>query len=461
MKKIFLLISLVGCLFAYAQETDYYTGLVMDDEGYDSIAQKAELLTRDYGALPARCSLKAYCPTPGSQGPYGTCTSWATTYAARTISEAYRMHWTDRQKINSETFAPLFVYSQIDHSGLKNCSRGTCIQDALQVLKTKGAPKFSQYNYLCSCEIPYSLWGSAYNNRITDYFTLFSSATTDSYQKIRTVKKALAEHCPVVISFACWESFHKASGAWNGVQDNLNGHHAMCVVGYDDNMYGGAFEIMNSWGTGWGNNGFIWIKYDDFARNVRYALEMYVAPAPLLDQTANLAGQVRLQLSTGQDITGTRQNASLLYYKMNGQYVTGTRYRIYVSNQQPAYVYIIGSDEATRDVTKLFPSSPRISPALTYSSNNIAFPREDQYIEMDDVPGANYLCVLFCSEKQDIDALIYAISAQSGSFAERVRKGLSGKMVPLSDTKVGQNGISFSSSSSASVIPIIMEVSHR
>ncbi len=48
----------------------------------------------------------------------------------------------------------------------------------------------------------------------------------------------------------------------------------MCVIGFDDNKGGGAFEVMNSWGEDWGNNGFFWITYDDFTKHVNdcYAL---------------------------------------------------------------------------------------------------------------------------------------------------------------------------------------------
>jgi hypothetical protein len=42
----------------------------------------------------------------------------------------------------------------------------------------------------------------------------------------------------------------------------------MVVVGFDDGRE--AFEVMNSWGTGWGNDGFIWIKYRDFEKYVHY-----------------------------------------------------------------------------------------------------------------------------------------------------------------------------------------------
>ena len=57
------------------------------------------------------------------------------------------------------------------------------------------------------------------------------------------------------------------------------GGHAMCVVGYDDKKFGGAFLIMNSWGPNWGQNGFAWVRYQHFQYFVReaYGLEPMAA----------------------------------------------------------------------------------------------------------------------------------------------------------------------------------------
>ena len=49
----------------------------------------------------------------------------------------------------------------------------------------------------------------------------------------------------------------------------------MCVIGYDDNLAGGAFEIMNSWGSNWGQNGVAWVKYSDFDYFVMEAYGLY------------------------------------------------------------------------------------------------------------------------------------------------------------------------------------------
>ena len=40
----------------------------------------------------------------------------------------------------------------------------------------------------------------------------------------------------------------------------IDGGHAICLCGYDDSL--GAFRFKNSWGTGWGDQGYAWISYD-------------------------------------------------------------------------------------------------------------------------------------------------------------------------------------------------------
>lgn len=38
-------------------------------------------------------------------------------------------------------------------------------------------------------------------------------------------------------------------------------NHTVLIVGWDDSKEGGAWLVKNSWGPGWGENGYVWVKY--------------------------------------------------------------------------------------------------------------------------------------------------------------------------------------------------------
>ncbi|MCK4764796.1 MAG: hypothetical protein KAW12_21540, partial [Candidatus Aminicenantes bacterium] len=40
----------------------------------------------------------------------------------------------------------------------------------------------------------------------------------------------------------------------------IHPNHAIILCGWDDAL--GAWLLKNSWGTGWGDNGFMWIQYN-------------------------------------------------------------------------------------------------------------------------------------------------------------------------------------------------------
>lgn len=256
--KATLLLLLLAILFLSARTQDYGMGATRDDAAYRSLPEKATMLNRDYEILPSSYSLKKYCPEPGHQGGHGTCTGWAVAWAARTIIYAKQNKITNTSTISHNTFAPLFVYTLIREKFTDECKKGSYPGKALELLKNKGVPKFSDFDYKCTKTVPSNLYPKAEKHKIRDYVRLFGYKSTDT-EKTLKMKKAVAEGNPVVIAISCPPSFNRPKGVWKpdeNPDDNFGGH-ALCIVGYDDNKYGGAFEIMNSWGTHWGNDGFI------------------------------------------------------------------------------------------------------------------------------------------------------------------------------------------------------------
>lgn len=75
--------------------------------------------------------------------------------------------------------------------------------------------------------------------------------------------KSALNYGPFSASMMVFDDFYGySSGCYSRTSDIYVGLHAIVVVGYDDNMCGGAFRAKNSWGEWWGDDGFFWITYD-------------------------------------------------------------------------------------------------------------------------------------------------------------------------------------------------------
>jgi hypothetical protein len=69
---------------------------------------------------------------------------------------------------------------------------------------------------------------------------------------------------PVYTSF-----FNYVEGVYEHLPgDQLEGYHAIGVIGYDPDL--DAFMCRNSWGTGWGMFGYFWIKPEELMEGLWY-----------------------------------------------------------------------------------------------------------------------------------------------------------------------------------------------
>ncbi len=471
---IYVLIPLL-LTFTQPQAQPHARGLDFNDASYASAPKKARL-TRALDELPASASIKNYAPYPKTQGQFGTCTAWACAYCARTMVDAIKNGWTNRDSITARAYSPAFLFRLINPYD-NTCHGGSNMETAMELLKNTGAIPFTSLSDLCTPEVSSSQLNSATGARLKDYARLFDVNSSDNL-KIRVVKKALSENKPVVFGMICPPSFDEAKGAWQPTEDALTsyGGHALAAVGYDDNQYGGAFEIQNSWGDFWGNSGYIWIRYADFAKFVKYAYEYIDLPAPK-PEVPDLSGAIKLVLANGQSMPANllvssrglkvvaslqqRTDGPLTIYQTSNSYTSGTNFRIYISNNEPAYVYAISSD-LSNQVTKIFPYQDGISAALTYKKNDVAIPDEEHYIQFDANPGKDFLCVLYSRTALDINDIINKVSAAQGSFNEKVYSAMGDRLVDPGDVKFASDQIAFSGfSKGKDVIALMVELDHK
>lgn len=474
-------------LSAIAQK--HGTGLIFNDAVYGASVKRAKMTRGTFTELAPNTSLRAYCPRVGNQDTYSTCVGWASSYAARTILWARSKGITNTQEITNHAFSPGYVYRNIvDPSDHPTCGRGALISSALDVLRDKGDVTYQRYNVMCPDQVPPSLDAEAQAFKIKEHATLFEINEV-AESKIERVKKALEAKNPVVIGMYVPNSFHTVhTTLWQPTPQEKaaplpRGGHAMCVIGYDDDKFGGAIEIMNSWGTSWGEQGFCWIKYEDFAKYVCYAHELVYlddTPKPSPIVSYDFVGELRLTLADGSDMpvhfkdNPTRgaiveddpENDSTrigkdVFYQTQNSYSEGTRFRVMVKNGVAGYVYIISTD-ATLKMATLFPHRTDISPFLPYTNAEIALPSERSHIKLDNVVGTDVICLLYSKKELDIKDINRRLEGQSGELLKNLYTLLKDELVPEDKVKFFKHkmGFEISSGGKGSIVPLIIKMNH-
>jgi hypothetical protein len=262
--------------FVYNQETGAWSGF--GHEGFGDIPIDATsslaIFSRDprFGNRTTRKVLDAYLPPVDSQGSQGSCVGWAVAYYTKTAIEKKEEGWNVTSSM-ANIYSPAFIYNQRpNNSG----DFGMVISDALDILVSSGCCKWNSMPYDDGDHQsqPSSFALADGNNYRAATYERLGSYRSLSSTTIQEIKDWLvASETPVVIGMDVYDSFMRYRGANNGVitggvSGPKRGGHAMAIVGYDDNVGGGSFKIVNSWGPDWGLNGFVWIPFSELRRGV-------------------------------------------------------------------------------------------------------------------------------------------------------------------------------------------------
>jgi hypothetical protein len=82
-------------------------------------------------------------------------------------------------------------------------------------------------------------------------------------ETVTSIKTHLMTNGPIAVGFTVYNDFSYYSGGCYEHSGTDPVNHGVLIAGWDDSMCGGygAWHIKNSWGTGWGESGYAWIKY--------------------------------------------------------------------------------------------------------------------------------------------------------------------------------------------------------
>ena len=171
-----------------------------------------------------------------------------------------------RDSGNEKLFSPGYIYgNRFESSVLDGVyeGEGMYLKDAMKQLIQKGICYYDTHNMISL----YSFCKSYYQHNMEKMDTEAHPFRISSYYAVNTtseIKRAIMETGSVICSFL-------VTSGWFGVKKdgiipvtgNIEGGHAVLIVGWkiiDGKEY---WIILNSWGTEWGDHGFGYVEKDE------------------------------------------------------------------------------------------------------------------------------------------------------------------------------------------------------
>lgn len=199
-------------------------------------------------SIPSFVDLKSQCSKIEDQGSLGSCTAQAL---------VGNLEYIEKTKTN---MSRLFVYYNervIENS--EDDDAGAYLRDGIKTLNKQGVCAEFWWPYNTS-KVTFKPWFWCY--WIGIFHKIKSYHAIDGLEEMKT---CLAEGFPFVFGFTVFESFESEEVAKTGILpmpkkfEQVVGGHAVMAVGYDD--FRQVFIIRNSWGEGWGNEGYFYMPY--------------------------------------------------------------------------------------------------------------------------------------------------------------------------------------------------------
>ncbi len=146
--------------------------------------------------------------------------------------------------------------------------------------------------------------GSQQGCQCPKYYPIQASYSVDT--SVASIKQAIYSHGGVYATVAATNAFMAyTGGVFNNNDPLAQTNHAIVLVGWDDTKK--AWRLRNSWGTGWGESGYMWIAYGCLKVGLGAQYAVPTGTNPQLAAPSNLAATT---VSLSQINLSWKNNAS-------------------------------------------------------------------------------------------------------------------------------------------------------
>jgi C1A family cysteine protease len=198
---------------------------------------------------------KNYVTAVKDQGSCGSCVAFGTTAVIEVAMRiAANMPVGSPKDVLQDLSEAQVFYCGAEPHG-RTCQSGWWASSALQYCLHTGVVPASAYPYRAGDQKPKLEKMPDWKSKVTKIQA--STRLTDVDQ----MKEWLSTKGPLVTTFMVYHDFwvsYQGGVYKKGTSDKV-GSHCVAVVGYDDQLE--AWIVKNSWGTGWGMNGFFLMGY--------------------------------------------------------------------------------------------------------------------------------------------------------------------------------------------------------
>lgn len=277
MVKIILILFPFCILSAHvlAQDSNLLQGLDEADTKYISLGEVDTFyLNRGEPLPPANFSYRKYIKIPVfDQGFVPGCVGYAIASAVAIRMNMYCNSYCNCIK-SQESFSASYIFNQVSGGKLQ----GISLAVALDTLQKQGiCPEviFKNDRYSASKQPDNQAREIANQFRFWKAERIFflpdelHDEDTRNAVMLQLLKVHISKSKPVIVGLRCPDDFKNFVGKiYEPDKLPYNANHAALIIGYDDEAR--TVEILNSFGDDWGDEGFCFIKYEDFYRMARY-----------------------------------------------------------------------------------------------------------------------------------------------------------------------------------------------